>query len=229
MMRMKFADRHDAGCFLALALERYRHADDLLVLALPRGGVPVGFEVSLALEAPLDLFIVRKLGVPGHEELAMGAIASGGVCILHQDTIGTLAIPLEDVDRVVARERAELARREARYREGRPAPVIAGRTIVLVDDGLATGASMVAAVTGLRRSRPGRIIAAAPVGSADAVALVRQVADECVCPIVPEDFGSVGDWYDDFAQTTDEEVRRLLRAAREATHIAAPAGAGGKR
>jgi len=218
---MLFQDRHDAGRQLAVRLLPYAGRDDVVVLALPRGGVPVGYEVARALGAPLDVFLVRKLGVPGHEELAMGAIASGGVRVINQRVIDALKIPPEVIGQVTTMELEELERREREYRDGRPPVEVAGRVAILVDDGLATGATMRAAIAALRRRRPGRIVVAVPVGAAETCADLRQEADEAVCAAEPTDFYAVGLWYEDFAQTTDEEVRDLL--ARGAVHE--PAGA----
>jgi predicted phosphoribosyltransferase len=211
---MRFRDRHDAGRRLASMLDEYAGRDDVIVLALPRGGVPVGAEVANALRAPLDVFLVRKLGVPGREELAMGAIASGGVRVLNPDVVDQLQIPVKWIDVVAAREGEELARREARYRDGRPAPDVRGKTVILVDDGLATGASMKAAVIALRDQGPGRIVVAVPVGAGETCQELGALADEVVCAVTPDPFYAVGSWYLDFDQTTDEEVRELLAGAR---------------
>jgi len=210
---MVFQDRREAGRVLASRLMRYADRPDVLVLALPRGGVPIAFEVGEALRAPLDVFLVRKLGVPGHEELALGAIASGGVRVLNEGLVRSLAIPNSVLDEITAREETELRRRETAYRGSRPRQPIAGRTVILVDDGLATGASMKAAVAALRREGPGRIVVAVPVASADACDEFRQDVEEVVCAITPEPFRAVGAWYRDFSQTTDEEVRALLEQA----------------
>jgi putative phosphoribosyl transferase len=210
---MLFHDRREAGRFLAGKLIRYANRRDVLVLALPRGGVPVAFEVARALNAPLDLFLVRKLGVPGHEELAMGAIASGGVCVLNDDVVRSLRIHRRVLEAVAAEERAELERREREYRGDRPAPNVKGRTVILVDDGLATGSTMRAAVTALRRLNPARIVVAVPVGAPETCAEFKVEADEAICALEPEPFYSVGLWYQDFSQTTDEEVRDLLEVA----------------
>lgn len=210
---MRFRDRAEAGRRLAAKLIEYEDRFDVLVLALPRGGVPVGFEVAVQLDVPLDVFLVRKLGVPGHPELAMGAIAAGGVQVLHQELIADLGIPAAAVAQVAARERLELERRDAAFRGSRPQPVIADRTIILVDDGLATGATMQVAVAALRMLKPLRIVAAAPVGSLEACATLRHVADACVCSRQPEPFLGVGAWYEDFSQTSDAEVLDLLRRA----------------
>jgi predicted phosphoribosyltransferase len=210
---MRFRDRKDAGRRLGAKLRRYADRGDVIVLALPRGGVPVGAEVARALGAPLDVFLVRKLGVPGHEELAMGAIASGGVRVLNQDVLDQLQIAPRWIDEVAARELAELTRREAAYRDGRRAPDVRGRTVILVDDGLATGASMKAAVAALRKLGPARIVAAVPVGALETCDELGRLADEVVCAESPDPFYAVGSWYADFDQTTDEEVRELLAEA----------------
>jgi len=223
---MLFRDRHDAGRQLAARLTPYAGRPDVLVLALPRGGVPVGAEVARALGAPLDVFLVRKLGVPGREELAMGAFASGGVRVLNEDVIRTLRIPEAVIDRVAAEELQELERRERAYRDGRPAPEVRGRTAILVDDGLATGSSMRAAVQALRLQGPARIVVAVPVGAPETCAALGEVADEAVCAEEPEHFAAVGLWYEDFTQTSDEEVRDLLtRAAVPADAARRPDGA----
>jgi erythromycin esterase-like protein/predicted phosphoribosyltransferase len=210
---MSFADRADGGRRLAERLKLYTQRHDVVVLALPRGGVPVGFEVARALGAPLDVFVVRKLGVPGHPELAMGAIASGGVRVLSEDLIEELGIPRTAVEQVSVRERLELERREALYRGSRALPPLRYRTIILVDDGLATGASMEAAVAAVRQLRPAAVIVAAPVGAAESCARLQRVADAVVCAETPEPFHAVGLWYRRFDQTTDDEVIELLRQA----------------
>jgi putative phosphoribosyl transferase len=205
-----FRDRAHAGQVLAQTLKAYEDRPDVVVLALPRGGVPVGAEVARALRAPLDVFVVRKLGVPGHEELAMGALASGGVRVLHRQTIGQLHISEPQIEQAVARERQEIERRERRYRQGRPAPELKGRTVLLVDDGLATGATMRAAVEALRKLDPAKIVVAVPLGAASTCAALERSADEVVCAERMEPLGAVSLWYGDFEQTTDEEVRELL-------------------
>jgi len=212
---MLFRDRADAGRQLAKELTAYAGRPDVRVLGLPRGGVPVAFEVARALGAPLDVFLVRKLGVPGREELAMGALATGGVRVLNDDVVRNLAIPDQVIDAAAEKELQELTRRERAYRDDRPPPDVAGRTVLLVDDGLATGSTMRAAVAALRKLDPARIVVAVPVGAAEICAGLREEADETVCARTPEPFHAVGLWYDDFTQTTDEEVRDLLeRAAR---------------
>jgi putative phosphoribosyl transferase len=210
---MFFRDRHDAGRLLAEQLGEYAGRDDTLVLALPRGGVPVGYEVARALRAPLDVFLVRKLGVPGHEELAMGAIASGGVKVLNEDVVRGLGIPANVITQVAAAEELELRRREREYRDDRPPPDVVGRAVILVDDGLATGSTMRAAVEALRQQRLAEIIVAVPVGAPETCAAMNLVADSTVCAYMPDRFAAVGLWYEDFSQTTDEEVRSLLAAA----------------
>jgi putative phosphoribosyl transferase len=212
---MLFRDRGEAGRILASKLTKYADRSDVLVLGLPRGGVPVAFEVARALRAALDVFLVRKLGLPGHEEFSMGAIASGGVRVLNEDAVRELRIPDEVVAGVAAREREELDRRERVYRGDRPAPNVRGRTVILVDDGLATGTSMRAAVAALRRLGPAHIVVAVPVGSPEICADFQDEADEAVCAITPEPFYAVGLWYDDFSQTPDEEVCDLLERARK--------------
>jgi len=206
---MKFKDRHDAGRRLAKALDAWRGRSDVLVLALPRGGVPVAWEVARALGAPLDVLVVRKLGFPGQEEFAMGAIASGGIRVM-SETEGTWPVSERQLEAIVARELAELERRERRYRAGRPPLKMADRVLVLVDDGLATGATMSAAVQAARTANPKRIVVAVPVASVEAVQSVGVLADEVLCSYTPEHFRAVGLWYEDFAQTSDEEVDQLL-------------------
>lgn len=209
-MPTPFRDRTEAGQLLAEKLSDYAGRPDVLVLALPRGGVPVAYEVARALGVPLDVFLVRKLGVPGHEELAMGALASGGVCVLNDDVVQALNIPGRVIEAAAARERRELKRRERAYRGGRPAPEVRGRAVILVDDGLATGSTMRAAVAALRRLGPARIIVAVPTAAPSTCEEFRHEADECVCDITPDPFYAVGLWYEDFSQTTDDEVRDLL-------------------
>jgi putative phosphoribosyl transferase len=213
MRHSRFQNRVEAGRVLAERLIEYAGREDVLVLALPRGGVPVAYEVAKALGAPLDVFIVRKLGVPGHEELAMGAIASGGVVVLNDEVVRGLKIPREVIEQVARAELAELRRREREYRGDRPPPDVRGKTVILVDDGLATGSTMRAAAVALRRLGPTRIVVAVPVAAAETCEEFRQEVDETVCAITPEPFYAVGLWYEDFSQTTDEEVRELLAKA----------------
>jgi predicted phosphoribosyltransferase len=212
-MEEQVRDRYDAGRRLAAALGSYAGRDDVLVLALPRGGVPVGYEVARALGAPLDVMQVRKLGVPGREELAMGAIASGGVRILSEDVVQALSIPERVIATVAAVEEQELDRRERIYREGRPFPEVRGRTVILVDDGLATGSTMRAAAAALRAQGAGRLVAAVPVAPKETCDALRDVVDEVICAVTPEPFLAVGEWYEDFTQTSDADVRDLLRRA----------------
>jgi len=212
-MLRPFRDRAEAGRKLAEKLVAYAGRPDVLVLALPRGGVPVGYEVARVLEAPLDVFVVRKLGVPGHEELAMGAVASGGAWVLNDDVVGALSIPDRVIRAVAARELQELARRERLYRDDRPPPDVRGRTVILVDDGLATGSTMRAAVAALRRLEPARLIVAVPTAAPSTCAEFSDEVDECICCIMPDPFYAVGVWYEDFSQTTDEQVRDLLERA----------------
>ncbi|MBC7789118.1 MAG: phosphoribosyltransferase [Anaerolineae bacterium] len=209
-MSSRFRDRTEAGRFLAESLRHYAGQPDLLVLGLPRGGVPVAFEIAVALNAPLDVFIVRKLGVPNREELAMGAIATGNVRVINEDVIDALQIPERVVEEATSREIEELRRRETAYRDSRPAPKVAGKTVILVDDGLATGATMRAAVAALQLQSPARIIVAVPTASPGTRDDFRSIVDEIVCAITPDPFHAVGLWYEDFSQTTDEEVRDLL-------------------
>ena len=215
-MSARFRDRREAGRFLARELAAYANRPDVIVLALPRGGVPVGYEIAQALHAPLDVFLVRKLGVPGHEEYAMGAIASGGVSVLNEEVVQRLGISPYQIETLAAREQRELERRERAYRGERPPPEVSGRTVILVDDGLATGASMQAAVLALRRLQPARIVVAVPVAAPETCEQLREIADEVVCATTPEPFYAVGLWYEDFSQTSDEEVRALLAQAEEA-------------
>jgi len=215
MKPQRFRNRTDAGRQLAEKLAAYANRPDVLVLALPRGGVPVGYEVARALGAPLDVFLVRKLGVPGYEELAMGAVATGGVRVLNEEIVRGLGISGHEIDAVVARELQELSRRERLYRGDRRPPDVGGQTVILVDDGLATGATMRAAVEALRRQQPARIVVAVPTASPDTCGALRAKADDVICAMTPEPFFAVGHWYDDFTQTTDEEVRDLLCAKRD--------------
>src|SRR5881628_2158910 len=210
---MIFRNRQDAGQRLAARLKNYAGRSDVLVLALPRGGVPVAFEVAQQLKAPLDVFLVRKLGVPGHEELAMGAIASGDTRVINEDVVRYLQIPGEIIDAVAADEQRELERRERAYRHGRPAPQLKDRVVILIDDGLATGSTMRAAAAALRKQDPSRIVVAVPVAPAETCEEFRKEVDEVVCAATPEPFQGVGLWYDNFSQTSDEEVRQLLHRA----------------
>jgi putative phosphoribosyl transferase len=212
-MTQHFQDRFEAGRLLATRLEAYANREDVWVLALPRGGVPVAFEVAKALHAPLDVFLVRKLGVPGHEELAMGAIASGGVMVRNDEVIMGLGVPSYVIDTVVAREQQELERRERLYRGDQPFPDLHDCTAILVDDGLATGASMRAAVAALRQHQPAHSVVAVPIAAPDTCKALQAEVDEVVCARTPEPFYAVGLWYEDFPQTTDEEVRELLAQA----------------
>ena len=207
-----FVDRREAGGLLATRLQRFAGRSEVVVLALPRGGVPVAYEVARALNAPLDVLVVRKLGLPGNPELAMGAIAAGGVRVLNPDVVTWLRPSPEEIEAAASAEQEELLRRERAYRGDRPAIPIAGRIAILVDDGLATGSTMRAAVLGARRLEPARVVVAVPVGAIRACEAVREVADEVVCPYMPDAFAAVGRWYLDFSQTTDEEVRRMLAA-----------------
>lgn len=208
---MIFRDRIEAGKLLAAELEKFAGRRDVVVLALPRGGVPVACEVANAIAAPLDVFLVRKLGVPGHEELAMGAIASGGIRVLNEDVIGPLRIKRETIDAVTRREHAELVRREHAYRGERRPPDVGDMIVILVDDGLATGSTMRAAVAALRRQKPEKIVVAVPVAAPEVCVGLRGEADDVVCAVTPRPFFGVGCWYRDFSQTTDDEVRELLR------------------
>lgn len=212
-----FRDRAEAGRLLAAKLRDYANRNSVVVLALPRGGVPVAFEVARALNAPLDVFVVRKLGVPGHEELAMGAIASGGARVLNQDVLRALGISRGVVDLVAEREQRELQRREREYRDGRAPVDIRNRTVILVDGGLATGSSMRAAAMALKQKDPAKIIAAVPVGAPETCAEFESEVDKVVCATTPEPFRAVGEWYRDFSQTSDEEVRALLSEAARLT------------
>jgi putative phosphoribosyl transferase len=215
-----FHDRSDAGRRLASELRSYEDRPEVIVLALPRGGVPVGFEVTSALHAPLDVFVVRKLGLPWHEELAMGAIAtssSGTVRVLDEDLIRDARVTEAQLERVTANERAELERREHLYRGDRAFPDVAGKTVILVDDGLATGSTMRAAVAALRQESPGRIVVAVPVAASETCDALHDIADEIICAETPEPFTAVGQWYENFSPTTDEEVHGLLERARTAT------------
>ena len=209
-MTKPFRDRTEAGRLLAEHLKAYANRPDVLVLALPRGGVPVAFEVARTLNAPLDIFLVRKLGVPGHEELAMGAIASGGVRVLNEDVVRYLGIPDQVIEAVAANEQKELERRERAYRGDAPPRNVRGRTVILVDDGLATGSTMRAAVAALRQQQPARLIVAVPIAAESTCNAFKSEVDEIICAKTPEPFYAVGLWYEDFSQTTDEDVRDLF-------------------
>jgi putative phosphoribosyl transferase len=215
-----FRDRSDAGQQLAELLGAYAHRQDVVVLALPRGGVPVAFEVAKALNAPLDVLLVRKLGVPGQEELAMGAIASGGISVLNEAVISALQISEDEIERVREHEEKELVRRERLYRDDRPQPEVSGRIVILIDDGLATGASMRSAARALRQRHPARLVIAVPVASPSTCLDLQDEADEIVCAMTPEPFYGVGQWYEDFSQTSDEEVHDLLARAAQETSTA---------
>jgi predicted phosphoribosyltransferase len=215
-MERAFADRTEAGRLLAEELGKYADRDDVIILGLPRGGVPVAYEVAKRLRAPLDVFVVRKLGVPGFEELAAGAIASGGVRVLNEDVVRAIPHAEEAIEAVTTRETAELERREQLYRAGRPAPELRDRVVILIDDGLATGATMRAAVKALRQSGAAKIIVAVPVGPPDTCREIEEQADETICLSTPAFFQAVGQYYEDFSQTSDEDVRELLaRAAQQ--------------
>ncbi len=217
---MLFRDRCDAGYRLGLQLQEFANRDNVLVLALPRGGVPVGFEVARALNAPLDIFVVRKLGVPGQEELAMGAVASGGVRVLNADVIDHFSVSPEQIEEIALRETEELERRERLYRGNRAALDVRGETIILVDDGLATGSSMRAAIAALREKDPEQIVVAVPVAARSTCEELGKEADHAVCLYTPFDFYAVGQWYQNFSQTTDQEVHTLLdRSARQAGNM----------
>lgn len=213
---MLFENRIHAGQQLASELMEYANRDDVLVLALPRGGVPVGYEVAQALHAPLDVFLVRKLGVPGHEELAFGALASGGVRVLNRSVIRSAEVSDAEIEATVKTELRELERRERAYRDELPPPQVEGKTVILVDDGLATGASMRASLLALREQNPARIVVAVPAASAETCDEFRNQVDDIVCAMTPEPFYAVGLWYRDFSQTTDDEVRDLLTRASQA-------------
>jgi putative phosphoribosyl transferase len=219
----RFSDRREAGERLADRLRHYANRPDVIVFALPRGGVPVGFEVADALRAPLDVFVVRKLGVPGQEELAMGALASGGVRVLDEDLVRMAGVSAEDIERVTAGASEELSRQERRYRGERAFPDVRDKTVILVDDGLATGSTMRAAVQALRAQRPppppAAIVVGVPVGAPETCEALRAIADDVVCVETPEPFRAVGLWYEDFSQTTDDEVHALLDRARHAAPV----------
>ena len=220
-MKTRFFDRREGGQFLAESLTAYADREDVIVLALPRGGVPVAAEVAKRLNAPLDVFVVRKLGLPGHPELAMGAIASGGARVFNGEVVNALRIPDEMIDAVSAEELIELQRREKAYRAGRPPLELEGKTVIVVDDGVATGSTMLAAVSALRQLNAARIVVAAPVIAASTYSEMQRAADEVAAVILPENFYAVGLWYQDFSQTTDDEVRELLGQAARRHHVEA--------
>ena len=208
---MRFANRTQAGRLLAKKLAKYANRENVIVLGIPRGGVPVAFQVAQALHVPLDVFICRKLGVPGQEELALGAVATGGVRVLNDEIVGLLGMPQERIDRIAAVQQRELERREQLYRGDRPPLQVRGQTVILVDDGVATGSNMLAAITALRRLEPARIVVAVPVAPPSTFARLREEADEVICVDTPEEFYAIGQFYEDFSQTTDEKVCELLR------------------
>jgi predicted phosphoribosyltransferase len=210
---MLFQDRFEAGRILASRLRQFAQRNDVIVLGLPRGGIPVAFEVARVLNTPLDVFLVRKLGVPGQEELAMGAIASGGIRVVNRTVVDALGITMADIEQAAAQQQAELDRRERAYRNGRPILEVRSQTAVLVDDGLATGSSMRVAIMALRKRDPQRIVVAVPVAAPPVCEELESEADEVVCAVTPEPFFAVGQWYRDFRQTSDEEVRDLLQQA----------------
>ena len=214
-MNRPFSDRYEAGRVLAESLREYAGRSDVLVLGLPRGGVPVASEVARMLGVPLDVFLVRKLGAPGQEELAMGAIASGGIVVINDEVVDALRIPWDLVESAIARERMELSRRELLYRGGRPRPEVVGKVVILVDDGLATGSTMRAAVRALRRKQPAKLVVAVPTAAPSTCRDFESLADSCICSITPEPFRAVGLWYENFEQISDEEVCALLAATAE--------------
>ncbi len=224
-MRTVFRNRTEAGQLLARRLVRYANRKGVIVLGLPRGGVPVAYEVARALNAPLDVFIVRKLGVPNHRELAMGAIATGGVRVINNDVVENLGLSQLAIDAVAAEEQKELARRETAYRGDRPAPTIHGQTVLLIDDGIATGSTMRAAIQAVSKQSPARLVVAVPTIAASSYRLFEPLVDELIALMTPEDFHAVGQWYEDFGQTTDEEVTHLLASASYGNEVSSrPAG-----
>ena len=210
----KFIDRRDAGRALTKELKDYANQQDVIILALPRGGVPVAYEIASALSLPLDVFIVRKLGVPGHEELALGAVASGGTVVFNQALLSQLNIPQSAIEQVLQSEQQELARREIVYRGHKPFPSLTHKTIILVDDGIATGSTMRAAITALNQQKPARIIIAVPVAARSTYEEMRSLVDKIICPLQPIHFHAVGLWYEDFSQTSDDEVIEILNKTR---------------
>jgi putative phosphoribosyl transferase len=214
----RFANRAGAGRELAAALSDYRNRDNVAVLALPRGGVPVAYEVARELRTPLDVFVVRKLGLPAQPELAMGAIASGGVQVLNDEVVHALGVPQETIEKVAAREREELARRERLYRGDRSPQSVEGKTVILVDDGVATGSTMRAAIKALREQKPAELVVAIPVAPPETVEALRREADNVVCVRMPEPFLALGAWYSSFPQTPDAEIQALLARAEEHAH-----------
>jgi putative phosphoribosyl transferase len=210
---VRFSDRTQAGLLLAGKLANYANREDVVVLGIPRGGVPVAFQVAKALSVPLDVFICRKLGVPSQEELALGAVATGGVRVLNEDIVGLLGIPQERIEQIAAAEQRELERRERTYRGNRPPLQVRGKTVILVDDGVATGSSMLAVITALRELEPARIVVAVPVAPLSTIERLKQEADEVICVDTPQEFYAIGQFYEDFSQTTDEEVCDLLQEA----------------
>jgi len=229
-MAARYRNRTDAGRRLAALLREYADRPDVIVLALPRGGVPVAYEVARALHVPLDVFIVRKLGLPSHPELAMGAIASGGIRVIDQAALRRFGVTDEQLAAVAAAEERELERRERQYREGLPLPDVTGKTVILIDDGLATGATMAAAAAALKAQGPAKLIVAVPVSAPETCDAFREIVDEVVCGATPEPFYAVGLWYEDFSQTSDDEVHDLLaRAARELPRDRAGANGMGQR
>lgn len=207
----RYADRYAAGKVLADLLKVYANRNDIIVLALPRGGVPVAYEIAAALSVPLDVFIVRKLGVPGHEELAMGALAMGGATVFNNEIMNSLGISKQAIDNVIQMEKKELQRREIEYRENKPYPLIKNKIIILVDDGIATGASIKVAINALRQLDPAEIVLAVPVAEAGTCKKLESLVEKVICPMQPTDFFAVGQWYEEFNQTTDEEVHDLLK------------------
>ncbi|MGZ8222905.1 MAG: phosphoribosyltransferase [Methylobacter sp.] len=219
ILKLPFDDRIQAGRLLGLALAEYAKRPDVIVLALPRGGVPVGFEVARVIDAPLDIMLVRKLGTPGQEELAMGAIASGGACVLNPDIVAVVGISQNAIDAATITERQELERRQRAYRGNRPYPTVENHCVILVDDGLATGASMLAAVSALKQQKPASIVVAVPVAPPETVERLQQETDDVVCLATPESFTAVGRWYHEFPQISDDEVKSLLARAWSLSNI----------